>query len=146
MSLRRKRKGRQSFMSLKLDMSKAYDRVECSYLRKVLETMGLKTNMIKLIMGCVSSTTFSILINGSPKGHLVPSRGLRQRDPLFPYLFLFCIEGLISLLSKASLECLIPGIQVCRGAPSIKYFFLQMILLFFARQMWIPPEYYNHYC
>lgn len=64
-------------MFLMLDVSKAYDRVKWSYLRRVMEMLGIKSNVIKLIMGCVSSATFSILINGSPKGHIVPSRGLR---------------------------------------------------------------------
>lgn len=72
-------------------------------------------------MDCVSSGTFSILINGVPKGHIVPSRGLRQGDPLSPYLFLLCTDGLICLLSKASLKGQISGIKVCKGAPSINH-------------------------
>lgn len=75
-------------MSIKLDMSKAYDRVECYFLRKVMEVMGLKLSMIKLIMSCVSSVTFSILLNGSPKCYLVPSRRLRQ-GYLSPFTFFF---------------------------------------------------------
>lgn len=62
---------------------------------------------------------FLYLINGS-QGHIVSSRGLRQGDHLSPYLFLLCIEGLVSL-SKASHKSLIPGIKECRGAPSINH-------------------------
>lgn len=64
-------------MYIKLDMSKAYDYVEWGYLRNFLSIMGLKPKSVDLIMGCVSSTTFSILVIGTPKRHIVPSRGLR---------------------------------------------------------------------
>lgn len=58
-------------MSIKLDMSKAYNRVKWNYLRKVMSVMGFKPNMIELIMKCVSLTSFSILINEISKGHII---------------------------------------------------------------------------
>lgn len=63
-----------------------------------------------------SLASFSVLVNGAPKGHIIPSRGLRQGDPLFSYLFFICIEGLISFLSNVNQELHIMGIQVCREA------------------------------
>lgn len=56
--------------------------MELGYLKKVMLTMGLDTRMVELIMGCVSLATFSILIDGIPKGHIVPSQGLRRQPPL----------------------------------------------------------------
>lgn len=88
-------------MSIKLDMSKAYDYVEWDYLEHTLGVMGFPTQFISLIMWCVNTASFSILINGVPKGPIVPSRDLRQGDPLSPYLFLIFIEGLVSLLKSA---------------------------------------------
>lgn len=119
--LRRKKKGKQGYMSIKLGMSKACDRVEWNYLEKVMMVMGFKPSFIWSIMSCVSSASFSMLVNDSLKGHIIPLRGLRQRDLLFPYLFLLCTEGLISLLSNSNHELHILGIQVCRGAPSINH-------------------------
>ena len=74
-----------------------------------------------MIMFCVTSMNFSILINGEPTSNIFPSRGIRQRDPLSPYLFLLCTEGLTSLLNQATQSGLLSGVKVCRGAPLINY-------------------------
>ncbi|XP_042983363.1 uncharacterized protein LOC122312776 [Carya illinoinensis] len=60
-------------------------------------------------------------VNGSPKGPIIPSRGLRQGDPLSPYLFLLCTEGLISLLKRNASREGVDGIRICRGAPRINH-------------------------
>lgn len=106
-------------MSIKLDMSKAYDRVKWSYLQRVKEVMDFSPTLIDLIIKCVSTTTFTILVNKTPKGHIVLSRELRQGDSLFTYLFLLCTEELMNLLSNT----IIQGTRVCRGAPAINHLF-----------------------
>ena len=86
------------FMPMKLDMNKAYDRVEWSYLGKIMEKVGFCERWVSLVLECISMVYYSILVNGEPKGDIRPSRGLRQKDPLSPYLFLLCSEGLNRLL------------------------------------------------
>ncbi|XP_065635520.1 uncharacterized protein LOC136070080 [Quercus suber] len=77
-----------SYMALKLDMSKAYDRMEWSFLEVIIRQMGFNEQWIGLVMVCVRTATYSILVNGEPKGLIHPSRGLRQGDPL-PHSFSF---------------------------------------------------------
>ena len=83
---------------MKLDMSKAYDKMEWCFLEQILLKLGFQESWVALIMKCITTVSYSILVNGEPKGMIKPSRGLRQRDPLSPYLFLFCAKGLNALL------------------------------------------------
>jgi hypothetical protein len=69
-------KGKEGFMALKLDMSKAYDRLEWDFLEAMLRKLGFAIWWIQLLMACVRSVTYSILINGQPHRHIVPTRGI----------------------------------------------------------------------
>ena len=84
-----------------------------------------------MIMECITVVTYSILVNGEPKGLITPTRGLRQGDPLSPYLFLFCAEGLNAILNQASESGDIHGFSICRNGPKLTYlFFADDCLLF----------------
>ena len=79
-------------------------------------------------MECVTSVTYSVNINGEKIGFIKPTRGLRQEDPLFPYLFLICAEGLSSLINQANSRGLLTGMRVARGHLDYPTYFLQLIL------------------
>ena len=81
--------------------------------------MGFPNRWIGWVMGCVTTSSFSILINGKPYGNINPSRGIGQGDPLLPYLFLLCAKWLTSLLIKVEHEGRITRVSVCRRAPKI---------------------------
>ncbi|EPS71400.1 hypothetical protein M569_03359 [Genlisea aurea] len=72
-------------------------------------------------MLAITSVSYSLVINGEQVGHIAPKRGLRQGDPLSPFLFLICAEGLSSLLTSAELSNEIKGFRVSRNAPSISH-------------------------
>ena len=106
-------------MAIKLDMSKAYDRVEWLFLHQVMLRMGFREHWVDLLMRCVKSVSFSFLINGIPHGHVIPSRRLHQRDPISTYLFLFCSEGLSGLLHRAAEQGSLQGYRICNGASAM---------------------------
>ncbi|XP_059629929.1 uncharacterized protein LOC132272867 [Cornus florida] len=113
--LKKKKNGKTSFMALKLDMAKAYDKVECEFIQGIMEHMGFAKGWIKVIMGCVRSVSYSILINGESGGLIFPSWGLRQGDPLSPFLFLLCTEGFSLLLKQAVVRRHTHGICIGRS-------------------------------
>lgn len=89
-------------MAFKLDMSKNHDQVEWVNLEMIMKKMGFDVRWVTLIMECITTVNYSILINGEPTQMIQPSRGLCQGDPLSPYLFLLCTKGLHCLLQKAA--------------------------------------------
>ena len=118
-----KRDGKDCYMAVTLDMSKAYDRVEWSFIGKVIEQFGFYEKWISLIMHCITTVTYYVLVNGVAQGFIVPTRGLRQGDPLSSYLFLLCANGFSSLFYDAIRNKAINGISICRGCPMITHLF-----------------------
>ena len=85
-------------MSIKLNKSKAFDWVEWGFVKGVIERLGFDGKWISLIMQCISSVSYSVIINGEAYGSITPTKGLRRGDPLSPSLFLLCAEGLSALI------------------------------------------------
>ncbi|GKV35115.1 hypothetical protein SLEP1_g43429 [Rubroshorea leprosula] len=94
-----KRKKHSSFV-LKLDFEKAFDRVSWSFLDYIMMRMGFDATWRKWIMECLQSSLLFVLINGSPTRQFKTSRGLKQGDPLSPFLFLIVAEGLNGIISS----------------------------------------------
>lgn len=68
-------------VTLKLDMAKAYDKVEWPFLEAMLHTLGFDSRFSQWIMECISTMSYNILVNGEPTSHILPTRGIRQKDP-----------------------------------------------------------------
>ena len=98
-----------------------------------MEKMGFHAKWVQLIMACITTAHFSVLVNGNPIGYILPSRGLRQGDPLSPYFFLFCAEGLTALLRKAETNGIIRGVEASRGGPCISHLLFADDNLLFCR-------------
>ena len=131
--LRKKKTGKKGYLGLKLDMSKAYDRVEWCFIEQMMLKVGFPASYTDLVMKYVVLTTFSVIINGQPSWSFTPSRGLRQGDPLSPFLFLLCAEGLSTLLRNAEEKKLIHGVKIGRRVSPISHMFFADDSLLFVR-------------
>jgi hypothetical protein len=119
--MKRKRSGKKSYMAAKLDMSKAYDRVEWSFLERVMIKLGMCNQFVENVMKCVRSVTYRFKVNGNITDTITPGRGLRQGDPISPYLFLLCAEGFSALIHDAEEKELLYGIKLAPSAPSVNH-------------------------
>ncbi|GKA46344.1 hypothetical protein Tco_0739227 [Tanacetum coccineum] len=90
--------------AFKVDIQKAYDTVDWEFLRKVLISFGFHNQMITWIMECVSTTSYSVCVNGDLHGYFKGKRGLRQGDPLSPYLFTLIMEVFTLMLQRRARE------------------------------------------
>ena len=148
--MKRNRSKRNSFCALKLDMMKAYDRVEWDYLEAIMNKLGFAPQWVSVVMGMVRSVSFSVLFNGSKLEGFRPSRCIRQGDPISPYLFLLAAEGLSCLLKSHDQSSHLGGIKVAPSAPSVNHLlFADDSLLFFKGGREGAEEFSNHleiYC
>jgi len=102
--------------------------------------MGFPDNFVGLILRCISSISYQILINDQPIKIFSPERGLRQGDPLSPYLFILCADVLSGLLSEKAILNNIHCIQVARQAPKISHLLFADDSLLFARANTVEAE------
>lgn len=87
-------KSKKGFIAVKIDLEKAYDNVDWGFLRLTLCEFGFPDIIVSLIMWSVQTSSLSVQWNGSRLEPFSPTKGLRQGDPLSPYLFLLCMEKL----------------------------------------------------
>jgi hypothetical protein len=117
--MRKRKKGKNVVSAVKLDMMKAYDRVEWHYLQAIMLKLGFSAAFVRLIMKCVTSVRFTVRANGELLPYFTPTRGLRQGDPMSPFLFLVCAEGFTTLLNFYGGNYVDRGIRVSPRSPWI---------------------------
>ena len=108
-------------MAIKLDLQKAYDRVNWKFIQAVLLHFGFNDTFTNWIISCISSVSFEVLVNGGKSERFMPSRGLRQGDPLSPYLFILGQEVLSRMLDHELRLKKISGIKTSISGPTITH-------------------------
>jgi len=124
---------KKSCLFFKVGYEKAYDSVRWEFISYMLERLGFCEQWIAWIKSCLESATVSVLVNGSPTKEFVPSKGLRQGDPLAPFLFLIAAEGLAGVVKNVVMSDLVENVEV--GTNKVKVNMLQYAddTLFFCK-------------
>ena len=124
---------KSKFVAIKTDMSKAYDHVEWNFLEALMLKMGFAEKWVAWIKWCISSVSYQVLLNGEAKGNIKPSRGLRQGDPLSPFLFIILREALISQIKGAEAEGRLRGLKIAQASPAVSHLLFADDSLFFYK-------------
>ena len=128
--MRSPRKG-NGIMLLKIDLEKAYDRLSWNFIKDTIEKAGSPYSWRRNIMHFIETVTMSVTWNGQNSEWFKPTKGIRQRDHITPYLFVLCIERLGHIINQAVIEGLWKPIKLSRaGPPLIHLFFANDLLLF----------------
>ncbi|KAH9650382.1 hypothetical protein KPL70_026367 [Citrus sinensis] len=127
----RRKTSRKGFMAIKVDLEKAYDWLNWDFIFDTLQQTGIPIHLSRLIMECVTSASMSILWNGEATEAFIPGRGIRQGDPLSPYLFVLCIERLSHGITQAVMDGRWRPIRLAKyRTPLTHLFFADDLLLF----------------
>lgn len=126
-----KMKERKKFMVIKIDLEKAYDRLNWDFIRQCLQALNFSEEFIQLIMACMTSSTLQVLWNCDRTEKIIPSKGLRQGDPLYPYIFVICMD--ILSIGDAINKGIWNPMRAGRRGPSIFH-------LIFADELLLFPE------
>lgn len=118
-SMKRNTARKKRDVALRIDISKAYDRIDWGFLQNMMFRLGFSEQWISVIMLGVRTVGYSVLVNSKSVGPIHPQRGLRHGCPLSLYLCIICAQGLSCLIDQAVSSGDIHGVAVCRGAPSV---------------------------
>lgn len=129
----RKSKKRKGDVVYKLDLEMAYDRVDWEFLRGTLLLFGFPPVIVSLIMQGITSTSMSLFWNGCRTPTFSPVRGLRQGDPLSPYLFVLCMERLGMMIEEAVTNHAWTPLKLSKDGPQISHLFFADDVLPFAK-------------
>lgn len=127
------RKGKDGYIVVKINLEKAYDLLEWSFIKMVLEHFNFPKNIINLIMSCIATTLTLILFNGSKLDPFQPSRGIRQGDPLSLYLVLLCMEFLEAQITNICEEKKWDKIKASKNGLSFSHIFFADDLMLFTK-------------
>ena len=127
-----KRQSGEEGLVFKLDFEKAYNHVNWYFLDHVLEKKEFSPKWRTWMRGCLSSVSYAILVNGNAKGWVKASRGLRQGDPLSPFLFTIVADVLSRMLLRAEERSMLEGFKVGRNKTRVSHLQFANDTIFFS--------------
>lgn len=134
--LNKQKKAKNFWCGYKVDFAKAFDKISWDFLFLVLQEMDFPPLWINLIKQCVTTTKIQINFNGTSTQPITPECGLRQGDPLSPYLFLLCLNVLSLKLLKLENDRSITGIKISKGGPCLSHLlYADDCLIFFKANL-----------
>lgn len=120
-------------IAIKIDISKAYNILEWYFIEAVLRRLGFHDKWVRWTMLCISTVSYTFLVNGARRGAVLHSRGDRQRDPFSSYIFILCTKVLSGLCTKAHENCYLHGLRVSKRDPSINHLLFVDDTMFFCK-------------
>lgn len=137
-------------MAIKIDLAKAYDRVELGVLLNLLDRLEFGGHLCDLVRVCISSARFSTLINGLPFGFFPSKQGLRQGDPMSPALFTIISDVLSRLLARVEEEGRLNGVKFSYTSPKISCLMYSYDLVIYCQatleEAAVVADYLRTYC
>lgn len=148
-TMKRKRNGK-GLMAIKIDLEKAYDRLSWEFIKDTLEEVGMDHTWTRNIMACVETSRLSILWEGEQTEYFKPGRGIRQGDPISPYLFVLCMERLSHIIQAEVANGNWKGVKVSRKGPVLSHLFFADDMVLFSeadeRQVDIVKKSLDRFC
>lgn len=147
--IRSRKHGKSALFALKLDMSKAYDRINWTFLVEVLRKTGFSPKWVDIIFQCISMVSFAVLVSGGRSETFFPKCGLRQGDSLSLYLFILVSQVLSYALLKLNTNQICKGVAVSLRSPRVSHLFFADDSFFFMESdashvvffKWLLEEY-----
>ncbi|KAK0586532.1 hypothetical protein LWI29_008529 [Acer saccharum] len=126
-------KGKVGYIAWKIDLAKAYDKLQWGFIKHVLEEVGIVGKLNELIMSCITEVSYKVVVNGELTESFRPNCGIRQGDPLSPYIFALCMEKLSHIIIQKLVEKAWSPVKVSRGGPDISHLFFADDLILFGK-------------
>jgi hypothetical protein len=96
--------GKKGYFAIKVDLAKAYDMIRWDFIHHTLKEVGLPSSMVDIIMHSITSVKTNVKWNGARAEYFEPQRGIRQGDPISPYVFVICMDKLSHMISQSVYE------------------------------------------
>lgn len=125
-----RKKGKKGVMAIKVDLEKAYDRIQWDFIGETLATIGFEEHFIRIIIKCLTTARMKIMWNGSLSEDFNMERGIRHGDSISPYIFVLCMERLSHIIQDARDVKIWHPIKLCRGGDRKFHIFSSQMIFF----------------